>query len=195
MKFCANPYCKQSNPQVLSEFCKDKREKDGLYRKCKKCHAMDVKKYYKQNKSILLVKSKKYYKENFHTLKISKAKHQKDNRRAYNAYVKKWATNNKEKAKALIKNWQKTHKAACAAISAKRRAAKLKRTPSWLTKTDIIEIKGFYEKARALSEQTGIPHVVDHIIPLQGRIISGLHVPNNLQILTDKENSIKKNKF
>jgi hypothetical protein len=75
---------------------------------------------------------------------------------------------------------------------AKRRAAKLRRTPPW---ADMEAIKAVYEEARRLTRETGIDHHVDHEIPLQGELVSGLHVHNNLQILTGSENSRKKNRF
>jgi hypothetical protein len=74
----------------------------------------------------------------------------------------------------------------------KRRASKLQRTPSW---ADMAAIKAFYVEARRLTVATGIPHHVDHEIPLQGRLVSGLHVHTNLQILTGSENSKKRNRF
>jgi hypothetical protein len=76
--------------------------------------------------------------------------------------------------------------------SAKRRAAKLCRTPPW---ADMEAIRAVYVEARALTVATGIEHHVDHEIPLQGRLVSGLHVPANLRILTGVENSRKRNKF
>jgi excisionase family DNA binding protein len=74
----------------------------------------------------------------------------------------------------------------------KRRAAKLLRTPRW---ADFEAIQSFYTKAQRLTAETGIQHHVDHIYPLQGRLVSGLNVHNNLQILTGSENSRKRNRF
>jgi hypothetical protein len=74
----------------------------------------------------------------------------------------------------------------------KRRAAKLKRTPSW---ADLEAMRGIYAEAARLTRDTGIPHAVDHIYPLQGKLVSGLHVSGNLQILTASENSRKRNHF
>jgi hypothetical protein len=74
----------------------------------------------------------------------------------------------------------------------KRRAAKLKRTPPW---ADLEAMRAIYQEAQRLTSETGIPHHVDHDVPLQGKLVSGLHVPNNLQILTGSENSKKRNRF
>ena len=75
---------------------------------------------------------------------------------------------------------------------AKRRAAKLLRTPAW---ADFVLIMNFHAQAQKLTLETGVVHHVDHIYPLQGKLVSGLHVHNNLQILTASENSVKRNKF
>jgi hypothetical protein len=77
-------------------------------------------------------------------------------------------------------------------ISAKRHAAKLNRTPQW---ADLMAIKEIYRIARSLTVSTGIKHHVDHVIPLQGKLVSGLHTEANLQILMWRENMIKNNKF
>lgn len=65
-------------------------------------------------------------------------------------------------------------------------------TPSWLTIEQVADIEAMYFKARYLTKRTGIPHVVDHIIPLNHPEVSGLHVPWNLQVITAKENAAKK---
>ena len=70
-----------------------------------------------------------------------------------------------------------------------RRAAKIHRTPPWLTDEDKRQMTELYRKARELGMH------VDHIIPLQGKKVSGLHVPSNLQLLTPTENQRKRDKF
>lgn len=74
---------------------------------------------------------------------------------------------------------------------AKRKSSKLKATPKW---SELDKIKIVYEKAKWLEEITGIKYHVDHIIPLQGKNVCGLHVWQNLQILEDKLNISKSNK-
>lgn len=70
-------------------------------------------------------------------------------------------------------------------LSAKYRAAKLNRTPEW---SDNDKIKEIYAKCPE-------GYHVDHIIPLQGELVSGLHVPENLQYLPASENCSKGNRF
>lgn len=81
-----------------------------------------------------------------------------------------------------------------AARAARRRAAMLQAIPSWATEADLREILAIYEKARIISAETGITHHVDHEIPLRGTHVCGLHIPNNLRVVTAEEN-LKKNRF
>lgn len=80
------------------------------------------------------------------------------------------------------------YKARCAAL----RAKKLRATPAWCDKKAIVAL---YREARRLTLETGIPHDVDHIIPLRGKSICGLHIPLNLQIITATANRRKHNSF
>ena len=60
---------------------------------------------------------------------------------------------------------------------------------------NIEEIRKIYKNCREMTKQTGILHEVDHIVPLHGKNVCGLHVEYNLQIITSKQNRIKSNKF
>lgn len=61
----------------------------------------------------------------------------------------------------------------------------IRRTPKW---ADLEAIKEYYKNCKE-------GYHVDHIIPLQGKLVSGLHVENNLQYLTAYDNLSKGNKF
>lgn len=68
-------------------------------------------------------------------------------------------------------------------------------TPKWLTSEHKLEIRLKYRLAIELSRYTGVRHAVDHIIPLLGDNVCGLHVPWNLQVITQSDNLIKSNKL
>jgi len=78
---------------------------------------------------------------------------------------------------------------------AKRRAAKLKRTPAWLTEDDHWMMEQAYELAALRTKFFGFHWHVDHIFPLQGKYVSGLHVPTNLQVVPWLDNVSKANKY
>lgn len=102
---------------------------------------------------------------------------------------------NKAKIKQKRDEYRKNNLALHNYRGALRHAAKLRATPKWLTDFDKQYIKHVYIQAKELQKLDGIPREVDHIIPLQGETVCGLHVPWNLQILTKSENSSKKNKL
>ena len=77
-----------------------------------------------------------------------------------------------------------------AARQAKFRAGKA--VGNW---TDVSAIQEIYRMSDELTKQTGIQHNVDHIIPLHGENVSGLHMLSNLTILTAEENVAKSNTF
>lgn len=74
------------------------------------------------------------------------------------------------------------------ALSARRYAEKKQRTPKWANRKKMRE---FYTTAKIMTQQTGVQYTVDHIIPLRGDLVSGLHVENNLQVLTLEDNMKK----
>ncbi len=81
------------------------------------------------------------------------------------------------------------------ADTVKRRTAKMPRTPAWLTADDLWVIEQAYELAALRTKLFGFSWHVDHVLPLQGKKVSGLHVPNNLQVIPWNDNVSKSNKF
>lgn len=98
-----------------------------------------------------------------------------------------------ENTKIVKRRWASAHSEQKNADTAKRRAAKLQRTPLWLTLTHHKQIDRFYWESAEVSKLIGEFYHVDHIVPLQGKTVSGLYVPWNLQILPAKENLSKGN--
>lgn len=101
----------------------------------------------------------------------------------------------KEKKYARDKEWRSKNKHIINLFTAKRRVIKLQRMPKWLTEEHKKQIKAMYTLATSLNKSTGVQWHVDHIIPLQGKNVSGLHVPENLQVIQGSLNNRKKNKF
>ena len=97
-----------------------------------------------------------------------------------NAYKKKYKEANPDLYKELV--------------SVRRRRFR-DATPLWLSAEQKLEIRFHYRLAIALSRSTKIPHAVDHIIPLQGEDVCGLHVPWNMEVITQEENLKKSNKL
>jgi 5-methylcytosine-specific restriction endonuclease McrA len=67
-------------------------------------------------------------------------------------------------------------------------------TPKWLTPAERLQMRDLYVQARKLTELTRERYVVDHIVPLRGESVCGLHVPWNLRVITQDENLKKSNK-
>lgn len=140
-----------------------------------------------------------------------------------NSYVRKWAQDNREKAYSYQKNarskkpehykakddvwrkanpkaavektmrWASNNAGAKLAANAKRRANKLKATPLW---ADLEKVKQLYKIAAKWNELwPEDPVHVDHVIPLKGKNVSGLHTELNLQILRATDNIKKSNKL
>ena len=79
--------------------------------------------------------------------------------------------------------------------SLKRNRKQTSATPKWLTKNQKDTIKEIYKLCKQLTMLTGTKHEVDHIVPICGNSVSGLHVPWNLQVITRKQNGSKGNKI
>lgn len=121
--------------------------------------------------------------------------------RAPKAYAKRaeWGRNNREYLANRHLEWRNSNRAAITASSTlklvdnyDRLALRGTRLPPW---ANIDAIRAIYKEAKRQTKETGIPHQVDHIIPLRGRNVCGLHVESNLQIITKNENLKKKNSF
>lgn len=135
----------------------------------------------------------KYKKDGYRTdCKECFLAYRRRNKEAINAknreYMKEYYHKNKEECLAKTREWKKNNRGRCSAIDAKRRAAKLNATPAW---ADQEKIDYVYYCRDVVNKVYGGDCQVDHIEPLQGEHVCGLHVHNNLQLLSAKANQSK----
>lgn len=175
-KICTK--CETAKP--LADFHTDKSKPDGKRPDCKQCSA---------------ARQAERYKRDPEAFKRSGAKHYAKNKLKFSERHKQWAKENPEKTRQYSKTWRRKNAPVIAMHASKRRSVKLGATPSWLTSDEIEHMKDMHEAARQFRIYTGIAYEVDHIVPLQGETVCGLHVPWNMQIIEAKQNRVKKNKF
>ena len=158
--------------KVITEFHKDKSTPDGLKYHCKTCKNVQSKKHYAENKEYYKQKNADWYEENKDVF-LARERDLNKNRDC----ARRWYHNNKARSHANT-------------VAYKMRREQ--RTPSWANEQ---LISAYYMEAKRLEELTGIKFHVDHIIPLQGELVSGLHVETNLQVLTATDNLRKSNDY
>jgi hypothetical protein len=113
-------------------------------------------------------------------------------REEYNERSRQYYRDNKEARSAHMKTYRRENPDVVRRLGAKHRALKIQASPPWV---DYEKIAEFYEDARTLETIFGWPFHVDHVVPLNHPLVSGLHVPANLQILSASENQSKSNTF
>jgi hypothetical protein len=154
-------------------------ERRAITGECLACRAEHLVKWRKENPAkvkkhndtqyvnhtdALMARSRNFYTQNAVALRIQKQEYQRNNLHIY------------------------------AKIKAKRKAAQLNRTPAWLTPDDHWIIEQAYELAAMRTKMFGFSWHVDHTLPLQGKTVSGLHVPTNLQVIPAVDNIRKGNR-
>jgi 5-methylcytosine-specific restriction endonuclease McrA len=161
--------------------------------------------YRAENKEIVRESLRKNY-EKFREERLSSAKeyrgkhkarvleslkqYRAEHREALNQYVRVWRSRNPEYRRQRIARKPGLE----AAHAAKRRAALAMATPVWLTKDHVRQIELIYAERDRVTKETGVDHHVDHIIPLRGKGVTGLHVPWNLQVIPAIQNVKKGNR-
>lgn len=163
--------CKVS--KNITEFGRHLIKKDGLRCYCKDCSKTKSKKW-----------NAKYYATN------------KDNVLKLNKLWKEVAE--KSKLQEYRNKWKEKNISKIRADGMKRYARKTNQTPGWLSNSHHAEIEGLYFFCQVFNSykiNRTDKFQVDHIVPIRGKQVSGLHVPWNLQAITGRENMQKSCKF
>lgn len=183
-KMCSK--CREE--KLFNEFHKNRSGKFGCANQCKTC----LKDYRRINKDrISLERQQKYNSKK----SINNSTCRKNYYELNKDKIADYYQTNKERISNYRKDYKKANRAKLNALDSKRRATKLKATPKWLTEVDYQVIEEFYKTSQKLKLETGQDYHVDHIIPLQGKDVCGLHVPWNLQVILASENLYKSNKL
>lgn len=150
-----------------SEFHRDKTRKDGLRSACKPCVATYMGLYYSNNKEKVMGR------------------------------VIEWVERNRERHNKKCSRWVKRNRGKVNARTARRYASKTQATPKWVSQNPemLWMINEVYDLAKLRTDTTGKKWEVDHIIPIRGKDVCGLHTPFNLQVVLQSENRKKSNKL
>jgi len=117
-----------------------------------------------------------------------------NNPEKYLAQIAQWQRNNPEKLREYHLKYTRANAGKRNLWTSNYRQAKVDRTPVWLNDGHMFEMECVFKYCAAL-RNIGLDYHVDHIIPIRGARVSGLHVPWNLQVIPGRENMSKGNKF
>jgi len=191
MKLCV--VCKAQ--KSFSEFYKRSSSPDGYRNDCKACRSANTLKNHFANHEAKKAKLREAYEKrkaaNPNLLSDWYAKNrEKDLANSKLAYQA-----NAEKRKEYQRLWSKTNRGTANALSKRYKLKKINATPTWLSESQLLHIKCKYQLAAMLNIHGVEAWHVDHIVPIRGKDVCGLHVPWNLRVIPAKDNMTKGNRI
>lgn len=194
-------------PKSPTEFRPCKRAKDGRRQPCLPCAKAAEKtiranqadrirdnhaRWRRENPDAVRAHAQKFRLSNPEKYRAIHTKYRQENPETYRQSSRRYYLNNREKVLEKTRNRAPSLNAYYSRMYQMRRS---RAAPSWLTIEHKKQIRKFYDVARWATQETGISHHVDHIVPIRGKTVCGLHVPWNLQVLSGVENSEKSNRL
>ena len=155
---------------------------------CRKCSILATRVWERANPE----RAKANLKRSRANTAASAGKWQKENRERVTEYMRGYRERNRERIRQINADSRRRNPEVVAAAKVERRSRMRTHVPPW---ADRKAIKAIYLECRRLRKETGLDYQVDHIIPLKGKNVCGLHVETNLQILLGIENMRKANRM
>jgi len=180
----------------LAEFYSRKSSADGYRHDCKKCCIDKSKARYRKDVDASRVWHRENYRRKIEDNPRWHAEYYAKNKPVRLAYdAEYYRTRNRAKRLLQVAAWVAENRGKSNAIKKAYKLAKARACPAWLTEDEHWMMYEAYELAHLRSESLGYVWHVDHIVPLRGKTVSGLHVPWNLQVIPGVDNMSKSNKF
>lgn len=177
------------------------RKLNGFQAKCKACCKVEHKAWHAANREKQLLAKKASYQANREQALVNQKAYYQANRDVLLAYQVKWRAENNDKKRDYYQRTAEVQRAASRRWKAENpdrqrsneavRRTRMRNSPPW---ADRCAMAAIYREAREL-RALGIDCEVDHIIPLRGKHVSGLHVHTNLRVLLTEDNRRKAARF
>jgi hypothetical protein len=150
--------------------------------------------YYRQNKARLIAHGAAYNKTNPDVRKRAQSNYSEKNRVSISAKGAAYRRANPEKNFERGRKWRLANNALVNSYGIQRRGMRLKRTLLHDAELLGLVVREGYDVALLREAATGIKWELDHTVPLQSKLVSGLHNEHNLQVITRFENRSKSNR-
>lgn len=193
MKTCTK--CAETKP--LEQFGKQASLKSGLRYHCRACDRAYMAARYAANKERLLAQMREKHAANPQPVRDRMAAWVKANPERHSENRERWASKNPEKTKQIQRTASAKYRAANmdkhAALQNRRRAKKLDASTTWDADFDnLVEMEAAH-LAKLRKSAFGFLWHIDHVVPLQGKTVCGLHNAYNLAVIPATDNIRKKN--
>lgn len=185
-RYSCNRNCCQCRLDYLNQWRKNNKDKaESSARKNRKI-------FYIRHKDKIKEENKKWDANNREKISEARKKRYKEDGGKRREKNKEYRNNNISTCRSYEEKYRKNNPEKYRASRSLHGQLLRKRKPKWF---DLKKAADVYKMASLMTKSTGVKHHVDHIIPLRGKNVSGLHVHYNLQVITAIDNLRKGNRI